>query len=70
MKYNRTLIGRALVLSRLKEAAKLWAFKDVECSYVDATGASDKRMGDVVHLWKNHLHNAESKLWKKLRKRE
>ena len=68
MKYNRTLIGRALVLSRLKNVVKLWAtiseesFKDVECSYVDVAGASNKRMDDVVHFWKNHLYNAESKL--------
>jgi hypothetical protein len=50
------LIGRALVLSKLEEVAKLWAtileesFQDAECFYVDAASAFDKRMGDVVHF--------------------
>jgi hypothetical protein len=27
----------------------------------------DKKMGDTMNFWKNHLHNVESELWKKLR---
>jgi hypothetical protein len=56
MKYDCTLNGRALVLSKLEEVVKLRAimseesFKDVECSYVDAASAFDKKMDDIVHF--------------------
>jgi hypothetical protein len=72
MKYDSTLIGRELVLSKLEEATKLWAtmleesFKDAKCSYVDATDSCDKKMGDVINFWRSHLHNVESGSWKKL----
>ena len=54
-KYNRTVIGRALVLLNLEEAAMLWAttseesFASVKYSYVDVVGAFDKRMADVIY---------------------
>jgi hypothetical protein len=53
-KYDPTVIGRALVLSKLEEAAMLQAttseesFTVVKCSYVDAAGAFDKRMANVI----------------------
>ena len=65
MKYNYTLIGRALVLSKLEEVAMLLlqcqrkSLKMQKCSYVDAMGAFDKRMDDVINFWKSHLHNAK-----------
>jgi hypothetical protein len=76
MKYDCTLIGRVLVLSKLEEIAKVWAtmleecFKDEKCSYVDVAGAFDKRMGDVINFWRKHLHNAESDSWKTLKKND
>jgi hypothetical protein len=72
-KYNCIVIGRALVLSKLEEGAKLWSimseqsFKDPKCSYVDAIGAFVKKMGDVIYFRKCHPPNAKSKLWKKLK---
>jgi hypothetical protein len=69
-KYNRTVIGRALVLFKLEEAAMLLAkmseesFMGVECSYVDAAGAFDKRMANVIYHWRRHPEDAESKSWK------
>jgi hypothetical protein len=36
----------------------------VKCSYVDAAGAFDKRMANVIYHWKRHLEDAESKSWK------
>jgi hypothetical protein len=69
-KYDRTVIGRALVLSKLEEAAMLWAttseesFTVVKSSYVDAVGAFDKRMADVIYQWRRHLQDAESESWK------
>jgi hypothetical protein len=55
-KYDRKLIGRALVLSKLEEVAKGGdtileeCFKDAKCSYVDAAGAFDKKMDDVINF--------------------
>jgi hypothetical protein len=72
-KYNRTVIGWALVLSKLEEATKLWAtmseesFKGAKCSYVDAAGAFDKKMGDVIYHWRCHLCDAKLEWWKTLR---
>jgi hypothetical protein len=69
-KYNRTVIGRALVLLKLEETAMLRAttseesFAGVKCSYVDATGAFDKRMADVIYQWRRHLEDAELESWK------
>jgi hypothetical protein len=69
-KYNQTVIGRALVLSKLEEAAMLRAttseesFAVVKRSYVDAAGAFDKKMADVIYQWRHHLHDAESESWK------
>jgi hypothetical protein len=62
--------GRALVLSKLEEAAMLRATKSEEsftsakCSYVDAAGAFDKRMVDVIYHWRRHLQDTESESWK------
>jgi hypothetical protein len=64
------VIGRALVLSKLEEAAMLRAttskesFVGIKCSYVDAVGAFDKRMADVIYQWRRHLEDAESESWK------
>jgi hypothetical protein len=64
------VIGRALVLSKLEEAAMLQAttseesFMGVKCSYVDAAGTLDKRMADVIYQWRRHLGDAESESWK------
>jgi hypothetical protein len=69
-KYNQTVIGRALVLSKLEEAAMLWtttseeSFVGIKCSSVDATGTFDKRMADVIYQWRRHLEDAESESWK------
>jgi hypothetical protein len=69
-KYDRTVIGRALVLSKLEEAAMLRAttseesFAGVKCSYVDAASAFDKRMADVIYQWRHHLEDAKSESWK------
>jgi hypothetical protein len=68
--YDRAVIGRALVLSKLEEAAMLRAttseesFTVVNCSYVDAAGAFDKRMAEVINQWRHHLQDAESESWK------
>jgi hypothetical protein len=71
MKYDCTSIGRALVLSKLEEATMSEeSFKDAKCSYVDATGAFEKMMGDVIKIWKNHLHNVELESWKKLKEND
>jgi hypothetical protein len=43
---------------------------DAECSYVDAVGAFEKRMGDFISFWRSHLYNAESELWKKLKEKD
>jgi hypothetical protein len=54
----------------LEEAAMLQAtmsddsFVGVKCSYVDAAGAFDKRMADVIYQWRRHLEDAESESWK------
>ena len=69
-KYDRTVIGRALVLSKLEEASMLAtiskeSFAVVKHSYVDEATAFDKRMADVIYQWRHHLEDAESKLWKK-----
>jgi hypothetical protein len=54
-KYNQMLIGRALVLSKLEEAAMLRittseeSFTGAKCSYVDVVGAFDKRTADVIY---------------------
>ena len=64
------MIGRVLVLSKLEEATMLQAttskesFKDVKCSYMDAAGAFDKKMDDVVYQWRCHLHDVEPTSWK------
>jgi hypothetical protein len=69
-KYDRTVNGRALVLSKLEEAAMLRAttleesFVGVKCSYVDAAGAFDKKMDYVICHSRRHLEDAESKSWK------
>jgi hypothetical protein len=69
-KYDWTVIGRALVLSKLEEAAMLRAttseesFTVVNRSYVDAAGAFDKRMAEVINEWRHHLHDVESESWK------
>jgi hypothetical protein len=65
-KYDRTVIGKALVLSKLEEATMLQAttseesFTVVKCSYVDAAGSFDKRMADVIYQWRCHLQDAKS----------
>ena len=54
-KYNQTVIGRALVLSKLEEAAMLQAitleesFMVVKYSYVDAASTFDNRMANVIY---------------------
>ena len=69
-KYDRTVIGGALVLSTLEEAAMLLAtmlgesFMGVKCSYINATSAFDKKMANVIYHWKCHPEDAESKSWK------
>jgi hypothetical protein len=40
------------------------SFTVVKHSYVDAAGAFDKRMVDVIYQWRRHLQDAESKSWK------
>ena len=67
-KYNCTPVGRALVLAKLEEAAKLRvstkedSFEDVECSYWDASQAFDRRIGDVIGYWRNVLEKPEGEL--------
>jgi hypothetical protein len=69
-KYGQIVIGRALVLLKLEEATMLWvttseeSFMGAKCSYVDAAGAFDKRMADVIYHWRRHLHDVELELWK------
>jgi hypothetical protein len=69
-KYNQTVIGRALFLSKLEEVAMLRAtmskesFVGVKCSYVDAAGAFNKRIVDVIYQWRRHLEDAELESWK------
>jgi len=59
--YDRTLIGKALVLSKLEEAARLRAtttedmFIDEENSYADVAGAFDRRINDVIETWRRHM---------------
>ena len=67
-KYNRTLVGRALFLAKLEEAAKLRcsteeaSFKDVGCCYWDAVNAFDRRIGDVIVYWRNVLQKPQVEL--------
>jgi hypothetical protein len=69
-KYDRAVIGRALVFSKLEETAMLRAttseesFTVVNRSYVDAAGTFDKRMAEVIYQWRRHLHDVESESWK------
>jgi hypothetical protein len=69
-KYDQTVIGRALVLLKLEEATMLRAttleesFTGAKCSYVDAAGAFDKRIANVLYHWWHHLYDAESESWK------
>ena len=64
------MIGRILVLSKLEEVAMVWtttseeSFLGIKCSYVDAAGAFNKRMADVIYQQRCHLEDAESKSWK------
>ena len=59
------VIGMALVLSKLEEAMMFWAttleesFMGAKCSYVDAIGAFDKRMANIIYHWRLHLHDIE-----------
>ena len=67
-KYNRTLVGRALFLAKLEEAAKLRSsiqeasFEDVGCCYWDAVQAFDRRIGDVIENWRSMLWKPEEVL--------
>ena len=67
-KYNRTLVGRALFLSKLEEAAKVRSsvdeasFKDVGCCYWDAVHAFDRRIGEVIEYWRNKLQKPHEEL--------
>ena len=67
-KYNHTVVGRALFLAKLEEAAKQRSstdeasFKDVGCCYWDAVHAFDRRIGDVIQYWRNMLEKPQEKL--------
>ena len=56
--YNHVLIGRALFLSKLEEAAKVRALVEIdgptntEHALVDVAGAFDKRMADIIVQWR------------------
>jgi hypothetical protein len=69
-KYDQTVIGRALVLSKFEEAAMLWAttskesFMGAKCSYVDAAGVFVKRMADIIYHSRRHLQDTDSESWK------
>ena len=69
-KYDQMVIGRALVFTKLEEATMLQAimseesFVAIERSYVDVAGTFEKKMVDVIHYWKCHLEDAESKSWR------
>ena len=62
-KYKRTLIGRALILSKLEDAARLRTtmsedmFVDEENSYADVAGAFDKRINDIIDNWRRHMQS-------------
>jgi hypothetical protein len=70
------MIGRVLVLSKLEEAAMLRAttseesFKGAKCFYMDAAGAFDKKMDDIVYQWRCHLRDVEPTSWKTLKGNE
>jgi hypothetical protein len=59
--YNHDLIGRALVLSKLEEAAKVRCRVDLDQILTqdhkmeDVAGAFDRRMDDVIGKWRNYL---------------
>lgn len=59
--YNHTLIGRALFLSKLEEAAKARALVEIDGetttghSFVEVAGAFDKRIGDIIAEWRGFL---------------
>jgi len=67
-KYDQTVIGRALFLSKLEDAAMLRAtmseesFVDAEHSYVDVAGAFDRRINDIIDEWRRHVVQDGSKL--------
>jgi hypothetical protein len=69
-KYDWMVIGRALVLSKLEEAAMLRAttseesFTVIKRSYVDAASAFDKKMADIIYQWRRHRQDVESESWK------
>ena len=60
-KYNHDLIGRALVLSKLEEAAKVRCRVDLdqiltqEHKMEDVARAFDRRMDDVITKWRDYL---------------
>ena len=59
--YDHTLVGRALLLSKLEEAAKVRAVYDTNGqtstghSSVDVAAAFDRRIGDIIGHWKAFL---------------
>jgi len=67
-KYDHSLIGRALVLSKLEEAARLHVamsedmFVDEDNFYTDIVGAFNKRINDVIDNWRHHMHSNSSTL--------
>jgi hypothetical protein len=65
-KYDHSLIGKALVISKLEEAARLRAattedmFVDEDNSYADVVGTFNKRINEVIELWRHHMHSNSS----------
>lgn len=67
-KYDRTPIGRALVLAKLEEAAKLRTstteedFKDADCDFLLARQKYEKRIVDATSRWRSSLENPNPEL--------
>ena len=63
--YNHTLIGRALFLSKLEEAARIRAIVDTggqsstDHALLDVAQAFDRRMRDIIHHWRVFLVGGE-----------
>lgn len=66
--YNHTLIGRALVLAKLEEAAKLQdavkeeSFADSDITYWDAVAIYVKHIDDAITHWRTSLQNPTPEL--------
>ena len=67
--YNHALIGRALILSKLEEAAQVCALVDLDGesstgnTLVEVAGAFDRRMVDIITTWRDFILDGLRPSW-------